>query len=55
MAKGALAEFIRYKHNDMDDLERVVKKLPPDSSMLIVSDGVFSTGGEIVDLPRLNK
>jgi 8-amino-7-oxononanoate synthase len=55
MAKGALAEFVRYKHNDMDDLERVIQKLPQDASKLIVSDGVFSTGGEIVDLPRLNK
>jgi 8-amino-7-oxononanoate synthase len=55
MAKGALAEFVRYKHNDMDDLERVIKKIPKDAAKLIVSDGVFSTGGEIVDLPRLNK
>lgn len=55
MAKGALAEFVRYKHNDMDDLERVASKIPKDTAKLIVSDGVFSTGGEIVDLPRLNK
>jgi 8-amino-7-oxononanoate synthase len=55
MAKGALAEFVRYKHNDMDDLERVIKKVPADAGKLIVSDGVFSTGGEIVELPRLNK
>ncbi len=55
MAKGATAEFVRYKHNDMDDLERVIKKLPPDAGKLIVSDGVFSTGGEIVELDRLNK
>ncbi|MFO7444909.1 MAG: pyridoxal phosphate-dependent aminotransferase family protein [Ignavibacteriaceae bacterium] len=55
MAKGATAEFVRYKHNDMDDLERVAKKLPEGAGKLIVSDGVFSTGGEIVDLPRLNK
>jgi 8-amino-7-oxononanoate synthase len=55
MAKGASAEFVRYKHNDMDDLERVASKLPLDAGKLIVSDGVFSTGGEIVDLPRLNK
>jgi 8-amino-7-oxononanoate synthase len=54
MAKGALGNFVRYKHNDMDDLEKVIAKLPPDSAKLIVSDGVFSTGGEIVDLPRLN-
>lgn len=55
MAKGAMAEFVRYKHNDMNDLERVIQKLPSDAGKLIVSDGVFSTGGEIVDLPRLNK
>jgi 8-amino-7-oxononanoate synthase len=55
MAKGAMAEFVRYKHNDMDDLERVIQKLPADAAKLIVSDGVFSTGGEIVELPRLNK
>lgn len=55
MAKGAMGNFVRYKHNDMDDLERVIEKLPPESAKLIVSDGVFSTGGEIVELPRLNE
>jgi 8-amino-7-oxononanoate synthase len=55
MAKGALGNFVRYKHNDMDDLEKVIQKLPSDAPKLIVSDGVFSTGGEIVDLPRLNE
>jgi len=54
MAKGATAEIARYKHNDMNDLERVISKLPESAGKLIVSDGVFSTGGEIVDLPRLN-
>lgn len=53
MAKGMLANLERYKHNDMDDLERVLTKLPKDAPKLVVSDGVFSTGGEIVDLPRL--
>jgi 8-amino-7-oxononanoate synthase len=55
MAKGAMGNFLRYKHNDMDDLERVIEKVPFDAAKLIVSDGVFSTGGEIVDLPRLNE
>ncbi|HEX2983853.1 MAG TPA: aminotransferase class I/II-fold pyridoxal phosphate-dependent enzyme, partial [Ignavibacteriales bacterium] len=55
MAKGSTAEIIRYKHNDMADLERVISKLPQDAAKLLVSDGVFSTGGEIVDLPKLNK
>ncbi len=53
MAKGATADLIRYKHNDMVDLERVLQKLPADAGKLIVSDGVFSTGGEIVELTTL--
>lgn len=53
MAKGAFAEFKRYKHNDMEDLEAVLKKIPLEKSKLIVTDGVFSTTGEIVDLPNL--
>ncbi|HKI79471.1 MAG TPA: pyridoxal phosphate-dependent aminotransferase family protein [Ignavibacteriaceae bacterium] len=55
MAKGATAEMARYKHNDMKDLERVIAKLPAEAGKLIVSDGVFSTGGEIVDLTHLNE
>lgn len=55
MAKGATAEVLRYRHNDMNDLERVLNRVPKDANKLIVSDGVFSTGGEIVDLPRLNE
>ncbi len=53
MAKGAFAEFKRYKHNDMMDLERVLKAIPIDAPKLVASDGVFSTTGELVDLPRL--
>jgi len=53
MARGATADLLRYKHNDMNDLERVLSKTSKDQAKLIVSDGVFSTGGEIVELPRL--
>lgn len=55
ITKGTMGTLLRYKHNDMDDLERVISKIPLDAGKLIVSDGVFSTGGEIVDLPRLNQ
>ena len=53
ITKGAMGNLLRYKHNDMDDLQKVISKIPKDAPKLIVSDGVFSTGGEIVDLPRL--
>lgn len=55
MARGATVNVQRYRHNDMNDLERVIKKIPLEDNKLIVSDGVFSTGGEIVDLPTLNR
>ncbi len=55
MAKGAFAEFVRFKHNDMEDLERTLAKLPRDAGKLVVSDGVFSTSGTICDLPNLVK
>ena len=55
MAKGATGNFLRYKHNDMDDLQRVIERVPANAAKFIISDGVFSTGGEIADLPRLNE
>jgi 8-amino-7-oxononanoate synthase len=55
MAKGAFAEFKRYEHNDMVDLKAVLEKIPKDKPKLVVTDGVFSTTGEIVDLPHLVK
>lgn len=53
MAKGSYADYVRYKHNDMADLERVIARLPQSVPKLVVSDGVFSTWGTIVDLPGL--
>lgn len=53
MAKGMFADFARYKHNDMADLERVIARLPAGAGKLIATDGVFSTSGTIVDLPKL--
>jgi 8-amino-7-oxononanoate synthase len=55
LAKGGYAEIVRYKHNDMDDLERVISRLPNNNySKLIVTDGVFSVTGDIVNLPDIN-
>ena len=54
-AKGAYAELRRYKHNDMEDLRRVLTQIPKDAPKFVVTDGVFSVTGEIVDLPTLLK
>ncbi len=55
MAKSITASVLRYKHNDMEDLERTMERVPIEANKLIISDGVFSTGGEIVNLPELNR
>lgn len=52
-AKGMYVDFVRYKHNDMDDLDRVLSRIPETAGILIVSDGVFSVDGELVNLPRM--
>lgn len=55
MAKGGFAEFARYKHADVEDLERQLQKIPDNVGKLIVSDGVFSVSGELMKLPEIIK
>ena len=47
------AKMLRYKHADMEDLENVLKSIPSDKGILIVTDGVFSMGGDIAKLPEI--
>jgi len=47
------AETIRYRHNDMEDLESKLKKLPLEAGKLIITDGVFSMSGDIAKLPEI--
>ena len=42
-----------YKHNDMADLEKIMKSLPPGPAKLVIVDGVFSMGGDIAKLPEI--
>lgn len=48
-------EMVRFKHNDMADLERVLSKLPEEAGKLIIVDGVFSMEGDICPLPEIVK
>lgn len=43
-------ETIRYKHNDLEDLERTLQEIPSDLGKLIVADGVFSAEGTVADI-----
>ena len=49
----SFATQLHYKHNDMEDLERVIQKLPHDAVKLIVVDGVFSMEGDLAKLPEI--
>jgi len=47
------AEFRRFRHNDMDDLEHRLQQVPAGSSAMVVADAVFSMDGDVIDLPKM--
>jgi 8-amino-7-oxononanoate synthase len=51
----SLAKTFKYKHNDMEELERLLERCAADdkAGILIVTDGVFSMEGDICDLPNI--
>lgn len=51
----SFARQLHYKHNDMEDLENILKTLPHDAVKLIVVDGVFSMEGDLCKLPEIVK
>lgn len=52
-ARLSYGDLIRYKHNDMDDLENKLSNLDPDRGKLIVVDGLYSMEGDIAPLPKI--
>ncbi|MHA2091328.1 MAG: aminotransferase class I/II-fold pyridoxal phosphate-dependent enzyme [Candidatus Kariarchaeaceae archaeon] len=51
--KLAQSETRAYMHNDMQDLERVLKSIPKEAGKLLIADGVFSMEGDLVNLPEM--
>lgn len=50
----SFAKMLRYNHSDMEDLERQLKTIDTtNAGILIVTDGVFSMGGDICKLPEI--
>lgn len=47
------ANCLKFRHNDMEDLEKQLQKCPADVVKLIVVDGVFSMEGDLAPLPRI--
>jgi 8-amino-7-oxononanoate synthase len=52
-AKLSFGHSLRYRHNEMDSLERCFQEIPADKGKLTVVDGVFSMDGDIADLPTI--
>ena len=52
-SKLSYAKLMRYRHNDMAMLERILAGIPEENGKLIVTDGVFSMGGDIANLPEI--
>ena len=49
----SFSQQLKYKHNDMADLEKQLQKCNPDSVKLIIVDGVFSMEGDLANLPEI--
>lgn len=47
------AEFRRFRHNDMEHLEGLLKNAPADVAKMVIADSVFSMDGDIIDLPKV--
>ena len=51
----SFATQLKYKHNDMESLEKELQKCDPNAIKLIVVDGVFSMEGDLCNLPEIVK
>lgn len=46
-------KMLRYRHSDMESLEEKLRSVPQGAGILVVTDGVFSMGGDIARLPEI--
>ncbi|MBQ7522911.1 MAG: pyridoxal phosphate-dependent aminotransferase family protein [Oscillospiraceae bacterium] len=51
--KLSYGKMLRYHHSDMAELEKCLQKVPENAGCLVVTDGVFSMGGDICNLPEI--
>ena len=49
----SFSKVIKFKHNNMEDLEKTLTSLPEESIKLIIVDGVFSMEGDLTKLPEI--
>ena len=51
--KLSYGKMLRYDHSNMEQLERCLQRVPETAGCLIITDGVFSMGGDIAKLPEI--
>lgn len=51
----SFSQSLKYKHNDMESLEKQLQKCDPDKVKLIVSDSVFSMEGDVADVKEITR
>lgn len=49
----SFSKALKYKHNDMESLEKQLRSCEPDKIKLIVTDGVFSMEGDVANVPEI--
>ena len=49
----SFSKQLKYKHNDMESLEKQLQACAPDKVKLIVTDGVFSMEGDVANIPEI--
>lgn len=53
--RQSFGKTLKFRHNDMEDLERILKRLGPAVGKMVVVDGVFSMEGSLAALPEIVK
>jgi 8-amino-7-oxononanoate synthase len=53
--RQSFGKTLKFRHDDMADLERILQRLGPDVGKMVVVDGVFSMEGSIANLPEITK
>ena len=51
----SFSNSLKFRHNDMDSLEKILKKCDPEKVKLIVVDGIFSMEGDVANLPAISE
>jgi len=49
----SFSKVLKFRHNDMESLEKILQRCEPDRMKLIVVEGIYSMDGDIADLPKI--